>query len=110
MLGSRRLEWSLGATATIVDAMRERNAVLTCLVIAEDERRWVLSDPETAEDFLAFLAEAWPVIHRQVDPQFLDETREFDANLWVPAGGFKATDDRGQIDNPLLVTEWEPLP
>jgi uncharacterized protein (DUF58 family) len=110
MLGSRRLEWSLGATATIVDAMRERDALLTCLVIARDEQRWVLSNSEIAEDFLAFLAQARPVIHRRIDPEFLEEIREFDASLWVPAGGFKATDDRTQVDNPVLVTEWDPLP
>jgi uncharacterized protein (DUF58 family) len=109
-LGSRRLEWSLGATATIVDAMLERNAVLTCLVIGATDRRWVLSGPEQSETFLAFLADARPVLHRRLDREFLESVRSFDTTLWVPAGGFTATDDRGNIEAPVLVTEWEALP
>ena len=109
-LGSRRLEWSLGATATIIDAMLERDAVLTCLVIGEEDQRWVLSTDEQSEEFLAFLAEARPVVHRRISDQFLDEVTNFDTALWVPAGGFKASDDRSNAANPVLVTEWEPLP
>jgi uncharacterized protein (DUF58 family) len=109
-LGSRRLEWSLGAAATIVDAMLERNAVLTCLVIGETDRRWTLSSPDEYEEFLAFLAQARPVLHRRVSREFLEEVKGFDTTLWVPAGGFKATDDRNFVEQPVLVTEWEPVP
>lgn len=107
-LGSRRLEWSLGATATIVDSMIREGSVLTCLVIGSSDQRWVLNSPERAEDFLALLAEARPVVHRAVGQNFLEEVTDFDTCLWVPAGGFKASADRSNADEPVLVTEWEP--
>ncbi len=108
-LGSRRLEWSLGATATIVDAMTREAASLTCLVLGQSDERWLISGPERAEDFLAFLADARPVVHRPISDAFLDEVASFDTCLWVPAGGFKASADRSEIREPVLVTEWEPI-
>jgi uncharacterized protein (DUF58 family) len=109
-LGSRRLEWSLGATATIIDAMLAKAASLTCLVIGTDDRRWVLHDPEEYAAFLAFLADARPVVHRRIEQEFLDRVAAFDTCLWVPAGGFKASADRARLDHPVMVTEWEPEP
>ena len=103
MVGSRRLEWSLGATATIVDAMRERHTLLTCLVIGTEAKIWTLHEPEDTEDFLAYLAEARPVVHRRIDANFLQPALLAEAALWVPAGGFKATEDRCAAENPTLV-------
>ena len=50
------------------------------------------------------------MVHRGIDREFFDEAGSFDTCLWVPAGGFKASEDRASVDNPVLVTEWEPLP
>lgn len=108
-LGSRRLEWSLGATATIIDAMDLESMTLTCLVIGHTDERWVLNTPERSEDFLAYLAEARPVVHRPLSPDFLANVKGFETCLWVPAGGFKASVDRASIDEPVLVTEWEEI-
>lgn len=108
-VGSRRLEWSLGATATVVDEMRLRAASLTCLVIGDRDERWVLNSSERAEDFLAHLSEARPVTHRPLRQDFLDAAQRFDTCLWVPAGGFKASTDRESMQQPILVTEWEEI-
>lgn len=105
--GSRRLEWSLGASATIVDVMQEKGAVLTCVVIGTQDRRWTITTPDESEDFLAFLAEARHVEHRSVARESLDGIEGFETCLWVPAGGYKATQDRAALPNPILVTEWE---
>lgn len=107
--GSRRLEWSLGATATVVDAMKLRSTTLTCFVIGDRDERWVLNGTERVDDFLTHLAEARPVGHRPLTQGFLDEVERFETCLWVPAGGFKASIDREATQQPILVTEWEEI-
>jgi uncharacterized protein (DUF58 family) len=109
-LGSRRLEWSLGATATVIDARVQEGSSITCLVIADTDKCWTLTTAEQYEEFLAYLAEAHPVVHRNLSQDFLGIVDGFETCLWVPAGGFKATLDRAIVREPILVTEWEDLP
>ena len=87
-LGSRRLEWSLGATANLVDHVRARGAVVTVLVLGNEERLFRVIDEESAADFLAFLAEARTTLHWQVSEATLSRLGRADQSLWVPAGGF----------------------
>jgi len=107
--GSRRLEWSLGATATVVDTVASHGSSLTCLVIADDDERWIINNQEDSEEFLAYLSEARPVLHRPLNKGFLEEAARYKTCLWVPAGGFKASQDRGSIHEPILITEWEDI-
>lgn len=106
-MGMRRLEWSLGATATIVDLLRARDAVLIALVIGEQETSFRVGNDEQAEDFLTFLAEARSVVHRPVQAEALTPPGSFDTCLWVPAGNFLATEDRKYVPKPVVVTQWE---
>ncbi len=108
-LGSRRLEWSLGATANLIDRMRARGTVITVLVLDSEERQFIIKNDGEAADFLAFLAEARSTLHWQVSPATLERLSSAEQCLWVPAGGFKASGDRAVIGNPVLVTEWEVL-
>ncbi|MHC4896068.1 MAG: DUF58 domain-containing protein, partial [Planctomycetota bacterium] len=108
-LGSRRLEWSLGATANLIDRMRARGTVVTVLVLGSEERQITIKNDGEAADFLAFLAEARATVHWQVSPETLERLGNIEQCLWVPAGGFKATQDRALMGNPVLVTEWEVL-
>lgn len=108
-LGSRRLEWSLGATANLIDRMRARGTVITVLVLGSEERTITIKTDSAAEDFLAFLAEARSTLHWQVSPETLERLGQVEQCLWVPAGGFKATKDRAVIGDPVLVTDWEVL-
>ena len=48
-------------------------------------------------------------LHWQVSAATLERLAHAEQCLWVPAGGFKATDDREAMGNPVLVTEWEAL-
>ena len=108
-LGSRRLEWSLGATASLVDRMRARGTVITVLILGGEERTVTIKNDGEAEDFLALLAEARTTIHWQVSPETLERLGHMEQCLWVPAGGFKATQDRAAMGDPVLVTDWEVL-
>lgn len=108
-LGSRRLEWSLGATASLIDRMRARGTVITVLVLGTEETTVTIQNNTEAEDFLAFLAEARTTTHWQVSTQTLERLGQIEQCLWVPAGGFKATQDRAAMGDPVLVTDWEVL-
>lgn len=106
-LGSRRLEWSLGATAHLVDRMCARSTVITVLVLGREEHTITIRNDSEAEDFLGLLAEARSTPHWQVSPETLERMGHIQQCLWVPAGGFMATKDRAAIGDPVLVTGWE---
>lgn len=108
-LGSRRLEWSLGATANLIDRMRDHGTVATILVIGPEVKLFTVADNDEAADFLAFLAEARSTLHWQPDEAAFSQARDIERCLWVPAGGFKATQDRAVMGEPVLVTDWEVL-
>ena len=99
-------EWSLGATAAIVDDVVSRNGRLLCCVFGRSERTWTIDEPRDAAEFLAFLAQARPSRHAPASADVLDRVRDFRVCYWVPAGGHAAADERADLEDAILVTEW----
>lgn len=88
--GQRRLEWSLGATATLVEHGRRAGARVAVLVLdAHSEWRWVRT-PGELQALLLLLAEAVAVPHRPLGPELFLALQRFAACWWVPAGSYLA--------------------
>lgn len=104
--GRRRLEWSLGAAARLVDDAVERRARLTFLLIdAAGENCRRVEDETTAAEVLEALAGARTCRHRELAEDALTAAEDAEACFWVPAGGFSARADRRCIGDPVLVAE-----
>lgn len=91
--GQRRFEWSLGACATLVDHLRLRQMVLSCLVLGEDSRHEELASVLQTVDFLTFLSEALPSHHQPAGDELLTRLEDCESCYWIPAGGFLAKDE-----------------
>lgn len=105
--GGPMFEWSLGAAATIVDRSIARRGRLLCLVLGTVERSWNLQTESDAEAFLTFLAQARPSPHVAAGAAQLAAAHGFQACYWIPAGGYRATDERAALGDTVLVTEWQ---
>ena len=91
-LGARRLEWSLSACASLLDILTGSGVLVRCLAIDTHDRHWTIDSHQDGLDFLAFLAVARPVQHRQLGPELLNKFRRGQV-YWFPAGGCRATAD-----------------
>lgn len=88
--GSRRFEWSLGATASLLAFLRTRGAEVLVLVIDAEPTQLLVQSPAAEADLLTLLAEASPTPHRALVPEQLDQLRRLEQCYWVPAGAYLA--------------------
>lgn len=88
--GQRRLEWSLGATATLVEHCRQHGAEVAVLVLDAQSEWFVVRSPQDLAALLVALAEAALVPHRPLGPEPFAALRQFAACWWVPAGSYLA--------------------
>ncbi len=100
----RLFEWSLSAAATLLDHLQRDGSDLVCFVLGKQCQTFRISSHEDAETLLGFLADARPSLHITLQQDVLEEIREHDSCLWIPAGGFEATQERGSLSAVTVVS------
>lgn len=91
--GRTRLEWCLGAAATLAETLRERDCRIVAIVLGESTTRVLVHDETSLRGWLVLLAEAAPVLHRPLEPEALADLDELDDCYWLPAGGYRAPEE-----------------
>ncbi len=88
--GSRRFEWSLGATASLLTFLRARAAEVDVLVIDAETTRILVQSPAAETELLTLLAEASPTPHQPLAAELFDHLRRLEQCYWIPAGAYLA--------------------
>lgn len=86
--GMRRGEWSLGACATLVDALHRQGADVQVLVVDETPEIVEVRGPAQLTELLTLLSEATLCRHAPIAGGLLDDLRTLAHCYWIPAGGF----------------------
>lgn len=95
--GKRRFEWSLGACATLVTALRARGAEIDVVVIDTEPTRTLVQSPAREIALLTLLAEATSTRHHPLPAGLLDNLRGYEHCYWIPAGSYLATADHATL-------------
>ncbi|MCA8953149.1 MAG: DUF58 domain-containing protein, partial [Planctomycetes bacterium] len=95
--GARRFEWSLGACATVITALRARGAEIDVVVIDERPTRILVQSPQREVELLTLLAEASTTAHAPLPGGLLAALRGYERCYWIPAGSFLAAADRALL-------------
>ena len=103
--GRLRLEWSLGVAATLVEVFRDRECRIRVWVLGTRTVRTTIIDAASKLDWLTFLAEATTGPHRELELGALDGIDELEDCYWLPAGGYRAPEDRELRRGPLHVLD-----
>lgn len=88
--GRTRLEWCLGAAATLAEMLRERECRLVAVMLGEHVVTSVVEDAASLREWLVLLAEAGPSPHRAIEPGALAHVESLATCYWLPAGGYRA--------------------
>jgi hypothetical protein len=91
--GHRRFEWSLGACATLLDALGDRGVETRVLVIGSQTTRTTVRGLPQKRAMLTLLAAADPWPHRELEAAVLEEIAVEEHCFWIAAGGFDAGAD-----------------
>jgi hypothetical protein len=84
--GLRRLEWSLGACASLAELLFQHGVETRCLVLAGEPVRLDLREPEDLRELLTLLSEVGLGDHQPVPPELLAELRGLTHCFWIAAG------------------------
>lgn len=106
--GRRRFEWSLGACATLLTALRSRGAEVDVAVLDADPTRILAQSKARELELLTLLAEASPTTHRPLPPHLLDALRQYEHCYWIPAGSYQATTDHKELPAAIRVVGGDP--
>lgn len=86
--GMRRCEWSLGACATLVDALHRQGADVHVLVVDETPEAVEVRGPAQLTELLTLLSEANIAAHAPLSDELVERVRALTHCYWIPAGGF----------------------
>ena len=107
--GLQRLEWSLGACATLAEALHARGSELRVLVIDTAPERFDVKGPAQLDDLLTTLSEASLSLHHQLDQQQLHDLQQLLHCYWIPAGGYRSAPEMRTLKGDVTVVdggEW----
>lgn len=93
-IGIRRLEWSLGACATLLDRLRSSETIVHLWMIGSTTAQKIVQDGKSHRETLTFLAEAQASPHRQLEEDSLSGIDQMERCFWIPAGGYHAKSER----------------
>lgn len=104
--GLRRFEWSLGACATIVEAMRARNSIVRVMLIDTEPEQLEVRSPGQLISLLTLLSEASLSVHHNLQPDLLADLETLQHCYWIPAGGYtRAPEIRTLIGDVTMIQE-----
>lgn len=101
--GRRRLEWSLGACATLVSSLRARGAEIDVVVIDGEPHRRLVQGPARELALMTLLAEATPVPHTALPAAIVQELARHEHCYWIPAGSYLAAADQAHLPSVRVV-------
>ena len=105
--GRRRCEWSLGACATLVDALHTQGANVQVLVIDETPETLTVRGPAERNALLTLLSEANLSSYAKLASELLDEARALTHCYWIPAGGFVRAPEFATLPGSATLVEEE---
>ncbi|MGC6487936.1 MAG: hypothetical protein ACON4Z_09850 [Planctomycetota bacterium] len=105
--GLRRCEWSLGACATLVDALHRQGADARVLVVDETPETVEVRGPAQLTALLTILSEASLSRHAKLPGELLDEVRALAHCYWIPAGGFARAPELAALPGGATLVEEE---
>jgi len=105
--GKRRFEWSLGACATLLTAMRAHGAEVDVVILDTDPTRILVQSAASERQFLTLLAEASPTRHCRIPQDALSSLNHYEHCYWIPAGSYMATVDHRKLPGQVCVIDRE---
>ena len=97
-IGVRRLEWSLGACATLLDTFQSTETVVHLWMLGSATAKTLVLDTKTHRDVLTILAEAQASPYRQLESTALEGLEQMERCFWIPAGGYHAKSEHADAN------------